>query len=318
MRVIARILLLLMLLTAGSYAAQKYQVLIYKDPGYQGDWAPEAGDGQDQQVEEVSGTAVPYWHEGAVYTWVKLNLSSGANEIWVYYGSATAPDESNGAAVFEFFDDFSVDRGYPNIGSGTGEYSVSDGTLCMRELSTGGIAGYDYALKIGDFPLSEYPLGSLQVEAKLRVAQQGELHALLFRSAVSWPYNAYKVYGTQPSDPPTGLHLADVTYTGSGDWEVVRAVLDDFTEGSFVAIAIDDDQTTGAEHCLDWIRIRKYASPPSVSYGPEESGIWAVDNHVFTSRRRVIVNSSGNLAEYQVRLDYSHWGEPNIRVVRQE
>jgi len=40
-RVIARVLLLLMLLTAGSFAAQKFQVLIYKDPGYQGDWAPD-------------------------------------------------------------------------------------------------------------------------------------------------------------------------------------------------------------------------------------------------------------------------------------
>jgi len=39
--VIARVLLLLMLLTAGSFAAQKFQVLIYKDPGYQGDWAPD-------------------------------------------------------------------------------------------------------------------------------------------------------------------------------------------------------------------------------------------------------------------------------------
>ena len=298
--------------------ASKVQVLIYKDPGYQGDWAREAEDGQDQQVEEISGTAVPYWHQGTVYTWVKLNLSSGANEIWVYYGSATAPDESNGAAVFEFFDDFSVDRGYPNIGVGTGEYSVSDGTLWMRELSTGNIAGYDYALKIGDFPLSEYPLGSLQVEAKLRVAQQGELHAFLFTPAASSPYNAYKVYGTQPGDPKTGLYLADVTYPGSGDWEVVGAVLDDSTEGNFVAIAIDDDQTTGAEHCLDWIRIRKDGSSPSVSYGSEESGIWAIDDHVFTNRRKVIVDSSGNLGEYQVRLDYSHWGEPNIRVVRQE
>ncbi|RLE37382.1 hypothetical protein DRJ17_06710, partial [Candidatus Woesearchaeota archaeon] len=51
-------------------------------------------------------TPLPYWHEGTDYTWTKLDLQEGDNEIWVYYGSTTATDESDGDSVFEFFDDF--------------------------------------------------------------------------------------------------------------------------------------------------------------------------------------------------------------------
>ncbi|MBW2037054.1 MAG: C-type lectin domain-containing protein [Deltaproteobacteria bacterium] len=40
MIVLLGIFLLPILLTAESFAAQKFQVLIYKDSGYQGDWAP--------------------------------------------------------------------------------------------------------------------------------------------------------------------------------------------------------------------------------------------------------------------------------------
>ncbi|MBI4127699.1 MAG: DUF2341 domain-containing protein, partial [Parcubacteria group bacterium] len=49
---------------------------------------------------------LPYWMESDGRFWVKSNLSSGANTLYMYYGNPSASSLSNGQSTFDFFDDF--------------------------------------------------------------------------------------------------------------------------------------------------------------------------------------------------------------------
>jgi len=259
-----------------SYDLTDFQVKVVLDSSWPG-WDNVKQDGGDIRFAADDGTIIPYWIEQWDYTnqqaviWVKVPLipAGGSTAIYIYYGNSGAVSESDGNAVFDFFDDFNTDKLYVNIGPGSGTYSISDSVLYMQH--QGGAGGFDYTLKIGDFDLSMYQAGSLWVEMKFKTDTQAEIHGILFRSAGTEPYNIYKVYGTQNVYAPAGIYYADVIYSGSGDWEIVGARIDDFTDGTIVAIAIDYDAGSGKHHWVDWIRIRKYADQePTVTVGTTE------------------------------------------------
>ena len=82
--------------------------------------------------------------------------------------------------------------------------------------------------------------------------------------------------------------------------------------GNYIHLTMDTDDTV----YVDWITVRKYSSsPPSISYSSEESGSWTIDGHVFTKRKKVTITASQSVEGYQVRLSYSQWNDPNLRIL---
>jgi len=85
-------------------------------------------------------TKLSYWIEektsSKLVVWVKVPLIPGSSttRIYMYFGNPSATSESNGEAVFEFFDDFegtSLDTSKWNIISGSP--TVSDGRLQLAK-----------------------------------------------------------------------------------------------------------------------------------------------------------------------------------------
>lgn len=91
-------------------------------------------DFSDLRFTDIADAALPYWVESSIAStsaiiWVKVAASAAS--ILMYYGNAAATSESAGAAVFDFFDDFSgtsVDTAKWNVLAGA---SVSGGQLSL-------------------------------------------------------------------------------------------------------------------------------------------------------------------------------------------
>lgn len=69
--------------------------------------------GDDLRFKDQNGNILPYWIEdGSIGTlntviWVRVNsLSTGTSEIYMFYGNASAVEQSNGNNTFLFFEDF--------------------------------------------------------------------------------------------------------------------------------------------------------------------------------------------------------------------
>ena len=286
---------------------------------------------------------LPYWHEGTDYTWTKLDLQEGDNEIYVYYGSSTATDESNGDDVFEFFDDFEGTDLDPNKW-GTIEntnYSVEssyfkawggwdqDGIFSAAtfDLSEGivvewkgrlGVTGADVDLYVGFTP-DKSSSGDENIVATFYDSQ-----------GTAEPYHQkqilYKVGGTSDQ---TGYGLPNTTnwVRMTSTFTQTQTVFTDEILGthtksktvswSSVYLTIGADSDDAARYgYIDWLAVRKYSSsPPSISYSSEESGSWTIDGHVFTKRKKVTITASQSVEGYQVRLSYSQWNDPNLRIL---
>jgi len=96
-----------------------FQEAIDLDDTWQG-WDNVNADGSDIRFStQDGGTAIPYWIElwdfanKTARIWVRIPSipASGSITILMHWGKADAVSESNGEAVFEFFDDFEYDNG---------------------------------------------------------------------------------------------------------------------------------------------------------------------------------------------------------------
>ncbi len=90
-------------------------------------------------------TALPYWVESKTdsdqaLVWVRVDaipVSPGTGQVYAYYGNPTAASASDGAATFDFFDDFSgasLDTA-KWAHNGIGTVTVSEGMLTFRGLN---------------------------------------------------------------------------------------------------------------------------------------------------------------------------------------
>jgi hypothetical protein len=105
--------------------------------------------GSDIRFTNKSGVELPYWIEkweynGLSYIWFRADkiLANQTTTFYIYYGNPSAPPQSNGKAVFEFFDDFdsfdpSVWEVYPqnseNISVKNGYLEISNGTAIVTK-----------------------------------------------------------------------------------------------------------------------------------------------------------------------------------------
>ena len=70
-------------------------------------------DYRDLRFTDTSGSSIPYWVQSMNTTmatvWVNVtSIPKTGTQIYVYYGNSSATSQSNGSAVFPFFDDFGV------------------------------------------------------------------------------------------------------------------------------------------------------------------------------------------------------------------
>ena len=100
---------------------------------------------------DPEGDFLPYWTESysesvSAVTWVKVPSlpAESATELVMYYGNATAVEESDGEAVFEFFDDFEgsvIDGGKWSVIGSADRLAVSDGYLDLAVTDNNGASG---------------------------------------------------------------------------------------------------------------------------------------------------------------------------------
>ena len=131
---------------------QDFQIRIILDP-QSFDYGNVNQDGSDIRFTNSTGGVLPYWIEkwdyyGVSYIWFKADLLVGdsRNVFYLYYGNPNATvSQSDGNAVFEFFDDFdsfdsSVWELYPqdskDISVENGHLEISNGTLIVTKHAT--------------------------------------------------------------------------------------------------------------------------------------------------------------------------------------
>jgi len=115
-----------------------YQIPVVLDTSSlikQGKLKPDLSDIRFTDSDGV--TLIPYWIEGGPNTsatriWVKVPLISAFAKIYLYYGNPSADPQSNGSAVFDFFDDFNtLDTGRWRPYTKDAQILVHDGLLDM-------------------------------------------------------------------------------------------------------------------------------------------------------------------------------------------
>ena len=282
-------------------------------------------------------TPLPYWHEGTDYTWAKLDLQEGDNEIWVYYGSETATDESDGDGVFEFFDDFSTWSGWTQHSSGTVSQDTTTFGFPVLKKSNAGDPSGGYK-EAGSFERGICLRARVHRKSADLSGANSDRIGLIDSNGDG--YGVHMDHGNDELkiDKRDGfsateygnLSVSDVLDTWyvaeirALDARVIAVLLP--PGGSEISTEVSDTSYNsftrvyvfgGYTYYVDWIAVRKYSSsPPSISYSSEESGSWTIDGHTFTKRKKVTITSSQALSGYQIQLDYSQWGEPGIKIMR--
>ena len=101
--------------------------------------------GNDLRFYDINNNPCNYWIEtwnnvGASTIWVKVP-TSGATALYMYYGNAAAPATSNGANVFDFFEDFTTALGanWSTITSG-GSVTQSGTTVTLSNTNAGTVS----------------------------------------------------------------------------------------------------------------------------------------------------------------------------------
>jgi len=270
---------------------------------------------------------LPYWHEGTDYTWVKLDLFEGDNEFYVYYGSSTATDESDGDSVFEFFDDFEgTSLNTTKWQDWADNVSVSssivtcwngDVNLLAKNESEGGVVPtlQRWHLRYRGRSYSDYKRwdciyapGMIYTPSYTVFYEGGDDQWTNLLSTGEHPGLA--------NNDTYNWHIMDLTFDGStgrfyfnGTLRASRSM----TNKTLESIKLYSCR----RYAYDWVLLSKYdIGEPSISYSSEETGSWTIDGHTFTKRKKVTITSSEDLEGYQVQLDYSQWNESGIRIVR--
>ena len=287
-------------------ALSDYQVLVQLD-GSNFDFSKAKSDGSDIRfVDEDDATKLNYWIEEwdasseSAKIWVKVpSIPAGEKTIYLYYNNSEAVSESDGDAVFEFFDDFEDnDISDWNAGDNIGSvFSTKPSVENGYVRSTGEKQGMHKSLSLS---LSAYAL-------RYRIYFSGDdsynyLFSCLIHTGGS-PAEYYSHLCTQGKPSHEGMQVRkddfwegdilarDDTETFTGDvWHTVEfahkpdgkwsgehngndvdfeyANVADTSYSTFSSINLCF--RLASQRC-DWILVRKYTSPePSTSVGAEE------------------------------------------------
>jgi len=389
--------------TQNSSILNNYQILLTIDTASLISSGKMQSQCQDIRITKSDGTTtLPYWIESGCNTastnvWTKIPSipANSQSSIYLYYGNENVVSEGSGSSVFEFFDDFNTDLGYAKVGSGNGNYAVSNSIVTITETQASG-SGLDYGIKIAE-PFKVNGDGTQMIMAKFKPSVLKELHGISFINldnahfykfagtetwglvpeqaysgggsgwivsgagdtsyngtyiqngtfngkpayekqgggrwlyfgyydcAMSyfWTLNVNKYNGCDPfMDAPyydgTGEAPSGSWYTsdwgtppaptvaqgggGATEFQIVSAVLNDFSGEGYIALMQDDDATGAAQSQYDWVFVRNYTSlEPKINFYAEQK--YNLSEHQY--RRPITVSyTSGteNLYNYQVLI----------------
>jgi len=241
-------------------------------------------------LNETSGEeqVIPYWIEDKVngswaYVWVKVPEipASGTATVYMYYGNPSATSESNGTAVFEFFDDFEGTSLDTNKWTAEGTPTVSDSIVTIPD--TAGIKSTT---------LFSPPV---VIESKTEVTDIRSTFLGVLSGAPGTTYNddvnvfiggdgvwyfSTKSGGTQTlttvgSPTYNEFHLHKIVWTSTkAEYYYDRQLYNTSTTNIptvSLPIWFRDWGADGGYVYVDWVFVRKFADPePTYSIGTEE------------------------------------------------
>ena len=204
-----------------------YQVLIELNSS-NFDFSKAKADGGDIRFLLPSGKSIPYWIESwdksgqSAKVWVKVPSipANSSTVIYMYYGNPSATDESNGDAVFEFFDDFStntIGSKWNKQGSSSGSVSISGGYLILDpDQSTGGCGGTAEVISTQGFDLTGD--NSFLLKGRIYISDRGAWKVQVF----GWydTSSSYCVAGTDCGGSTKGAYLTTRSNASSNNFMV--------------------------------------------------------------------------------------------------
>lgn len=228
-------------------------------------------------------TPVPYYRENmlgaapdrAAAFWIKVpEIPKDGVMVYIYYGKASAPDFSDGKAVFDMFEEFDVSidpKVWTAKVSETGRAEISFSSLIIRDASlasaaykfTDGIIEYSAeaepggvaALTIGD-PAADGITVYSSALAGLEhcVARGGNVDVNTVSPVLPGAFYAYRVTASGP----------DMTFQRfSEDWSGLQAEAE-YDRGAFTSEFPIGFSATGNEGGqYRWVRTRQFASQPA-------------------------------------------------------
>ena len=293
-------------------------------------------------------TDMPYWIEHdengnpMSNIWIKGNWS-GSIEFYVYYGSTGALSYADGDSVFEFFDDFKDDSKFTSVANFDYEITTcpSGNEKCLH-LKTK--TSNQQAKSIRFDTTSD-----LQIVARWypETSTTEGFHFQLATDSSSWDYSGptYSYELTQwgwsgnytrilkrLDNAASFSIIGDVSESSfnKGVWitsEFKRygsSLVGEKDYGASQVTATDSDITSfqylgyrgyNSLYYVDWVFVRKYSSTePTISYDNEETGSWVFDGVEYTKRKKITVNSTETLTDYQIALDYNQFGEDTLYI----
>jgi len=269
--------------TGNSNALTDYQVML--NITYDSDMNSNFSD--IRVVNDTSGETVPYWIENkSDGSWCKIwfnasyiPASSWCNDTYyLYYGNPSASSASDGDSVFEFFDDFNGDLSKWTTG---GTWSIVDGKA-KHEKSTG---TWDYLKATAPVTdgIFEARLGNLKDDGsthhELGMFVRGDdtssdycIQNIIRIEDGDLYYNDWGSYQTVSITTAYNTYYRQTFIVHGEDvevkWDGVTKITDTTSHTTETLMGF---RAVQSESYIDWLLIRKYASPePTAELGSEE------------------------------------------------
>ena len=263
--------------------------------------------GADLRFYTADGQKIPYWVESwdednkKAVIWVRIGSlkANSSTSIKMYYGNADAESESDGSAVFDFFDDFngdSIDTNKWIIGDATG-LAVTNSTL--RVTNTEGYIRSKWTVQ---------ELDKYIIETRTKIISYAEngftavgtrddsgdgYYSLMPHSGATYDTSNGGEGKVSSSTEKAGEWYKNIAiyYTGKTHYKGVeestgsvwleydrsRTVYTD----ERIQLGRRADMNYSGQSCeiyYDWVRVRKYtSSEPSAALGQEEEGRYYVE-----------------------------------------
>ena len=265
---------------------------------------PTATTGTSSQIIS-SRVKIPYWIENKsdgewAYVWIKVPyIKANANTtVYLYYGNPSAVNESNGDAVFEFFDDFEgtaldtskwdvdTQAGYMDGSASTfplnnGEITISSGGIYSKKLFN-----YGYAFKVRLKQTAQgyggySGLGFLNPSTNTDWTGTYANYRVAFWQVDGNPYIA----GIDGNAQQLSATVLNKYYLWYGAWDFSETKFKRDSELVTITDSIDHNNRFGiyaeywnayTEVVVDYVFIRKYSSPePTASVSQAEENYTA-------------------------------------------
>jgi len=327
--------------TQNSNSLTDYQILVTVDTATlisDGKMRSDCGD--IRFVDSDDSTKLSYWIESGCNSsntkiWVKVPSipASSTKTIYMYYGNPNATSESNGSAVFDFFDDASSDKtdeytrtapyswsygeGYLTWNSGyyTGNITTSGGATYWVH-STQVPENFSFYAKVKDPHTSDNTQVGIAIHGNTenilaRRVYAGTIQVInLFREDSS---GSYKICESNIDATNTNWHKLEMKKFGNtwkiyyDDSEICSGTYTPADSNYHVSLYIAWNSNT--EVYWDDIRVRKYTDPePTTSVGSEQSSyvqitIYSPENKTYyTTEIEVNVSTSSEASSYTCNI----------------